>query len=57
MKTATFKKSSERLHDGTPMPFAIVIAGSGTELYGSRAEAMERIEDLEKRGVVIHYFT
>ena len=56
MKTATLKNSSERLDNGTLMPFKLVIPGSGTELFSSRLEAMERIEDLKSRGVVISYF-
>ena len=56
MKTATLKKSTERLDDGTLMPFKIVVAGCGSELYATRADATARVEELRERGFVVTLF-
>jgi hypothetical protein len=56
LKHATFRKSTERLDNGTPTPWQIQLSGFGSEYFTNRLEALERIEDLKVRGYKIAYF-
>lgn len=56
MKTATLKRSTERLDNGTQMRFKIEISGWGSELFETREEAITRVEDLKQRGYTVAYF-